>query len=85
MTLPSALLENSEWMVVAVAAAVLVIVWFVSLAVFSRKVSRLAKNVEMLAQEVNELRALEERHILKDLRSQHSPGEKIQAPPLAHF
>ena len=85
MTLPSALLENSEWMVVAVAAAVLVIVWFVSLAVFSRKVSRLAKNVEMLAQEVNELRSLEERHILKDLRSQHSPGEKIQAPPLAHF
>jgi uncharacterized protein YoxC len=84
VTLPSALLENSEWMVVAVAAAVLVIVWFVSLAVFSRKVSRLAKNVEMLAQEVNELRGLEERHILKDLRSQHSPGEKIQAPPLAH-
>ena len=85
MTLPSELLENSEWMVVAVAAAVLVIVGFVSLAVFSRKVSRLTKNVEKLAQEVNELRSLEERRILKDLRSQHSPGEKIQAPPLAHF
>ena len=85
VTLPSALFENSEWMVVAIAAAVLVIVGVVSLAVFSRKVSRLAKNVEKLAQEVNELRNSEERHILKDLRSQHSPGEKIQAPPLAHF
>jgi hypothetical protein len=85
MTLPSALLENSEWMVVAIAAAVLMIVGFVSLAVFSRKVSRLAKQVEKLALEVNELRSLEERRILKDLRSQHSPGEKIQAPPLAHF
>ena len=85
MTLPSALLENSEWMVVAIPAVVLVIVGFVSLAVFSHKVSRLAKNLEKLAQEVNELRSLEERRILKDLRSQHSPGEKIQAPPLAHF
>ena len=67
MTVPSSLLENSEWMVVAVAAAVLVIVWFVSLAVFSRKVSRLAKNVEMLAQEVGELRSMEDRRFLKVL------------------
>src|SRR5262249_38716492 len=54
----SSLLQNSEWIVVAIAAAALVIVAFLSLLVSSRKVSRLAKNVEELAREVGELRGL---------------------------
>jgi len=85
MSLPSSLLQNSEWMAVAVAVAVLVIVWFVLLAVLSRKISRLAKNVEKLAREVDELHSLEHRRLLKELNAKHSPGEKIEAPPLAYF
>jgi hypothetical protein len=67
MTVPSSLLENSDWMVAAVAAALLVIVGFVSLAVFGSKVCRLTKKVEMLAQEVGELRSMEDRRFLKVL------------------
>jgi len=54
-------------MVAAVAAALLVIVGFVSLAVFGSKVCRLTKKVEMLAQEVGELRSMEDRRFLKVL------------------
>jgi outer membrane murein-binding lipoprotein Lpp len=85
MSIPSSLLQNSEWMMVAAAAAVLVIAGFVSLTASSRKVSRLAKKVEILAQEVGELRGLEDRRLLKELKSKHISSEKVEAPPLAHF
>jgi len=75
MTVPSSLLENSEWMVAAVAAALLVIIGLVSLAAFSR-VSRLAKHVEKHAREVGELHSLEDRRLLKELKAKHGPGEK---------
>jgi len=84
MTVPSSLLENSEWMVAAVAAALLVIIGLVSLAAFSR-VSRLAKHVEKHAREVGELHSLEDRRLLKELKAKHSPDEKVEAPPLAHL
>jgi hypothetical protein len=62
-----------------------VIAGFVSLTASSRKVSRLAKKVEILAQEVGELRGLEDRRLLKELKSKHISSEKVEAPPLAHF
>jgi|SRR6185437_16399839 len=85
MSITNSLLQNSEWIVVAIAAAVSMIVGFVSASVSSRKVSLLAKKVERLAQEVDELRGLEDRRLLKEIKYNHGPGEKIEAPPLAHF
>ena len=82
--IPTWLLQNSEW-IVAVAAAVLVIVGFVLIRASSRKVSRLDKKVAKLAREVDELRGLEERRLLKELKSEHKQSAEIEAPPLAPF
>jgi hypothetical protein len=63
----------------------LVIAGFVFLRASSRKVSRLDKKVEKLAREVSELRGLEERRLLKELKSEHKQSVEIEAPPLAPF
>ena len=84
MSIPTSLLQSSEWIVLG-AAAVLVIVGFVLFRTSSRKVSRLDKKVAKLAREVGELRGLEERRLLKELKSEHKQSAEIEAPPLAPF
>jgi hypothetical protein len=72
------------WIVAAVAAFALLVVFFASFIATRRSLSDLRKESESLSEQVNELRRVEEMRYLKGLRSNFDSKHdfEIAAPPL---